>query len=186
MQPNDARKGFPCFDEPSMKAHFRITVVHHHDFFALSNMPILEITNLYDYIANFFLKQLNAFLFLFLRPNSNNLVETSFEVSVQMSSYHVSLVISDFKCKYASAKAGIASSVNVSICGRPEIYDQLDSYLHVSVEQLEIQEKFFGVEYPLTKCGKFFHQFSLCVNYFYFIFVFFKIVLFCQKLRNLV
>ena len=36
----NARRAFPCFDEPALKAEFTLTVLRKSDFIALSNMPI--------------------------------------------------------------------------------------------------------------------------------------------------
>jgi len=37
MQPTSARKTFPCFDEPSMKAVFHLTLLHPPGTVALAN-----------------------------------------------------------------------------------------------------------------------------------------------------
>ena len=40
LQPTDARRTFPCFDEPSLKAKFTVTLAHDPSMISISNMPI--------------------------------------------------------------------------------------------------------------------------------------------------
>ncbi|CAF2967031.1 unnamed protein product [Rotaria sp. Silwood2] len=44
FQPTDARKAFPCFDEPQFKAVFRISIVHPEETIAIANFPSIEET----------------------------------------------------------------------------------------------------------------------------------------------
>ena len=41
FQPTDARKAFPCFDEPHLKARFRINIIHPANTIALANFPVM-------------------------------------------------------------------------------------------------------------------------------------------------
>ena len=42
FEPTDARRAFPCWDEPNVKATFDITLEVQPEFFALSNMHVVE------------------------------------------------------------------------------------------------------------------------------------------------
>jgi aminopeptidase 2 len=48
MEPTDARRAFPCFDEPALKAEFTITLVADKHLTCLSNMDIASETEVKD------------------------------------------------------------------------------------------------------------------------------------------
>ncbi|XP_039920765.1 glutamyl aminopeptidase isoform X2 [Hirundo rustica] len=72
-EPTDARKSFPCFDEPNKKATYNISIIHQDAYQALSNMPVQQTVQL-----------------------GNGWSRTTFEKSVPMSTYLVCFAVHQF------------------------------------------------------------------------------------------
>ncbi|MEK7216985.1 MAG: M1 family peptidase, partial [Chloroflexota bacterium] len=88
FEATDARRAFPCWDEPAAKAVFEITLVVPADLVALSNAPVAEETR---------------------RADGKKVVR--FAESPRMSTYLVAFVVGDLACVEAPAAGGVQMRV---------------------------------------------------------------------------
>uniref|UniRef100_A0A3B3Z7P7 Aminopeptidase n=1 Tax=Periophthalmus magnuspinnatus TaxID=409849 RepID=A0A3B3Z7P7_9GOBI len=122
MQATYARKAFPCFDEPAMKAVFNVTIIHSHGTIALSNGREIDTVNTISGL------------------------ETKFEPTARMSTYLLAFIVCDFTY-IQSTQRGIRIWAR-----RKAIDDgQGDFALNVTGPILEFYERYYNAAYPLAK-----------------------------------
>ncbi|XP_077376335.1 aminopeptidase N-like isoform X2 [Festucalex cinctus] len=129
MQATYARKAFPCFDEPAMKAVFNVTIVHDRDKVALSNARELDVSDaVMDGAA---------------------VRVTKFEPTAKMSTYLLAFIVSDFTYVESNQR----KDVQVRVWARRKaIDDGHGNYaLNVTGPILQFYEHYYNARYPLPK-----------------------------------
>jgi puromycin-sensitive aminopeptidase len=131
FEPTDARRSFPCWDEPSFKATFSVDItVPNRALQVISNMPVLELKS----------------------TPQENFVFYRFEKSPIMSTYLVAYVIGKFDFLSSRSKKGVEVRVYVM----PGKLEQARFAIKTATAALDFFVDFFGIDYPLVSPRFFF------------------------------
>lgn len=120
----DARRCFPCWDEPALKAVFEMTLVIPDHLEALSNMPEASRGSL-----------------------AGGKTEVKFMPSPSMSTYLLAMCVGEFDFIQGITKGGVSIRV-FTTPGRKHLGTFA---LDVAIRTLDFYDSFFNVPYPLPK-----------------------------------
>uniref|UniRef100_A0A8D2P309 Laeverin n=1 Tax=Zosterops lateralis melanops TaxID=1220523 RepID=A0A8D2P309_ZOSLA len=129
MEPTYARRVYPCFDEPAMKATFNIRIIHDPSYVALSNMPAIDVSEVKD-------------------ENGSLWTVTTFNTSLKMSTYLTAFVICDFDYVTRTERGN-----EIRIWARKEAVKNgyVDYALNITGQIFSFLEDILNVSYPLPK-----------------------------------
>jgi aminopeptidase N len=120
MEPTDARRAFPSFDEPAFKATFDISLMVDAGDTAISNGRVISDTPGPE-------------------PGTHTI---TYARTPKMSTYLVAMVVGDFVCR-----EGAAGGTTIRVCSTPDKRDLTAYALDVAEHQLEFYNDYFGIEY---------------------------------------
>ena len=131
FEATDARRAFPCGDEPSLKATFDITLHVPRNLTALSNMPIVEERNHYD---NYDLKTVR------------------FQQTPIMSTYLLAFYVGEVDYLENIIQMPVSkNNVTVRVYTPKDKKEQGRFALKLASDVLLFFSDYFGTEYPLPK-----------------------------------
>ena len=124
FEATDARRAFPCWDEPAVKATYKVTLIIPEGLSAVSNMPIESET-----------------------PVAGGKKALVFQETPKMSTYLLAFVIGDL----ASVEAKASDGTLVRVWATRGKEEQGRFAVENSVKLLDYFNDYFGVSYPLPK-----------------------------------
>ncbi len=124
FEPTDARRAFPCWDEPAQKATFDVTLVFADGYQAVSNTPAVEES-----------------------APAPGLRSVRFDETPVMSTYLLAFVVGDL----VSVQADAADGTTIGVWTTRGKENQAGFALDTSVKLLSFFNEYFGIPYPLPK-----------------------------------
>jgi aminopeptidase N/puromycin-sensitive aminopeptidase len=124
FEPTDARRAYPSFDEPALKATYDLTLVIDAGDNAIANTQVVSDT-----------------------PGPVAGKHTvKFATTPKMSTYLVAFLVGDFKCT-----TGKADGVPIRACSTPDKVEMTRFALESAEYILPYYNKYFGIKYPMPK-----------------------------------
>jgi aminopeptidase N/puromycin-sensitive aminopeptidase len=124
FESTDARRAYPSFDEPAMKATYDVSLTIDAADTAISNGPIVKDTP---------------------GPAAGKHTVT-FLTTPKMSTYLVAFLVGDFQCT-----SGESDGVAIRVCATPDKVALTPFSLDVAKRVLHYYNDYFGIPYPLKK-----------------------------------
>ncbi|HSP15228.1 MAG TPA: M1 family metallopeptidase [Thermoanaerobaculia bacterium] len=118
-----ARRAFPCFDEPAMKATFDITMIVDRGDTAISNGPIVSDT-----------------------PAGEGKHALRFGTTKKISTYLVAMLVGDFQCI-----DGAEEGVPIRVCSTPGLQQLGHFALGAAQASIRFFNRYYGIPYPFQK-----------------------------------
>jgi aminopeptidase 2 len=129
MEANDCRRAFPCFDEPSHKAKFTVTLIADKSLTCLSNMDVASETEVKSSI------------------DGSDKKAVKFNPTPLMSTYLVAFIVGELN--YIETKK---FRVPIRVYAPPSSDIEHGRFsLDLAARTLEYYEKIFGADFPLPK-----------------------------------
>jgi aminopeptidase N len=124
FESTDARRAFPSFDEPALKAKFDITLIIDQADTAISNGHVMADVS---------------------GPGAGKHT-VKFSTTPRMSTYLVAMAVGDFECSEGSAE-----NTPIRVCGTPDKKPLQAAALRYAGEILKYYNQYYGTPYPFGK-----------------------------------
>ncbi|MBF8300566.1 MAG: pepN 2, partial [Acidobacteria bacterium] len=124
MEPTDARRAFPSFDEPMYKAAFEISMT-----IGLGDTAISNGAQVSDVPGP--------------EPGTHTV---SFATTPKMSTYLVAMIVGDFVCR-----SGASDGTPIRVCSTPDKLALTAFALEAAEQQVAFYNAYFGITYPFGK-----------------------------------